>query len=140
MLVTVSVLFGGAVFIKRYNKEWTALIKQKSRDQYYLSVLPEYDVIRKINSLGSDKKVLLAYNFSEYLIDIPYIAAYRRYESPQEMIDDLKSKNVGYIFANNKFDSLENRYFLWEIREYMEPIYNAKGFIFSAGSPLNRKP
>lgn len=128
MLVTVSVLFGGAVFIKRYNKEWTALIKQKSRDQYYLSVLPEYDVIRKINSLGSDKKVLLAYNFSEYLIDIPYIAAYRRYESPQEMIDDLKSKNVGYIFANNKFDSLENRISYGEIREYMEPIYNANGF------------
>ena len=120
--------FRGAVFIKRYNKEWIALIKQKSRDEYYLSVLPEYGAIQKINSLGSDKKVLLEYNFSEYLIDIPYIVAYRRYESPCEMINDLNSKNVGYIFANNKFDSLENRISYGEIKEYMEPLYNANGF------------
>lgn len=126
--VIVSVLFGGAVFIKRYNKEWMALLKQNSRDEYYLSVLPEYDVIQKINSLGSDKKVLLAYNFSEYLIDIPYVTAYRKYESPREMIDDLSSKSVGYIFANNKFDTLENRISYSEIREYMEPLYNANGF------------
>jgi hypothetical protein len=128
MLVIVSVFFGGAIFFKRYNREWTALIKQKSRDEYYLSVLPEYDVIQKINRLGSDKKVLLAYNFSEYLIEIPYIVAYRRYESPREMIDDLNRKNVGYIFANNKIDTLENRFSYGEIREYMKPIYNANGF------------
>ncbi len=128
MLVIISVFLGGAVFFKRYNREWTALIKQKSRDEYYLSVLPEYEVIQKINSLGSDKKVLLAYNFSEYLIDIPYIVAYRRYESPQDMIDDLNSKNVGYIFANNHFDSLENSISYGEIREYMKPLYNANGY------------
>ncbi|KMQ50979.1 hypothetical protein CHISP_2121 [Chitinispirillum alkaliphilum] len=137
--VIVSILLGGGIFFKRYNKDWIALLTIKSRNEYYSLQLPEYDVIQKINSLTTNKKVLLAYNFSEYLIDLPYIVAYKKYNDSEEMVFDLKSNNVGYIFANNKFDTLENQSSFSEINEYIKPIYNSKGFYLFRFHPSKLK-
>lgn len=46
---------------------------------------------------------------SDYLIELPYITAYRKYSSSEEMEMDYSKKNIGYIFANDKLDPSRNR-------------------------------
>ena len=105
----VMVVLGMALFAKRYYKEWNALAKNLSRDAYYASVLPEYPVIREINALRGGATVMPVYNYSNYLIDAPYIAAYRDYSSAEEMKVDFRQKNIRYIFANDKLDTAANK-------------------------------
>ena len=102
------VVLGMALFWKRYNREWKALMTLASRDAYYGAVIPEYPVIRRINRISDGRKVMPAYNFSDYLIDVPYLTAYRHYGTVGEMKADLKARGVGYLFANNRLRPEEN--------------------------------
>lgn len=106
--VVLTVGLNTLVLIKRYHKDWLAIIFQKSRDEYLLSILPEYEVIKKINSLSDDKTVMPIYNFSEYLIKKSVITAHKKYDNSIELREDIKKFNIGYIFANNVLDTSEN--------------------------------
>jgi hypothetical protein len=109
LMIICIVCLGSLIFFKRYSKDWVALITQKSRDAYLCSILPEYPVIQQINRLGGGKGVMPVYNFSNYYIDIPYVAAYRGYASEQELLLDLREKHIGYVFGNNTLDTAENK-------------------------------
>lgn len=108
-IIICIVSLGALLFMKRYNKEWLALLKLQSRDQYYSNVLPEYAVISTINKLSGDKVVMPLYNYSDYLLNVPYITLYKRYNTLKEMKKDFRDKNIGYIFANDKLDIANNR-------------------------------
>jgi hypothetical protein len=127
LMVACMVVLGMALFVKRYHKEWKALATLASRDAYYASVLPEYPVIQKINSIRDGAVVMPVYNFSNYLIDAPYIASYRNYADIDEMKRDFKEKNVRYVFGNNVLDTTENRNPFPEIKE-KELACSANGF------------
>jgi len=107
-MVVVMVLLGTALFAKRYHHEWKAIATNMSRDAYMASVLPEYSVIQAVNSLKDNAVVMPIYNFSNYLIDVPYITAYRNYATVQELKKDFQEKNIRYIFANNTLDTSAN--------------------------------
>jgi hypothetical protein len=109
MAVICMVALGAVLFFKRYHAEWKALATMQSRDAYYASVLPEYPVIRAVNAIRDGSTVMATYNYVNYLIDVPYIAAYRRYASDEGAIADFRQRNIRYIFANDKFDTLANR-------------------------------
>jgi Dolichyl-phosphate-mannose-protein mannosyltransferase len=125
--VIVMVVCGMALFVKRYHKEWKALATNMPRDAYYASVLPEYPVIKAINALHDGSVVMPVYNFSNYLIDVPYVAAYRKYGSLADMKADLREKNIRYVFANDKLDTTGNRNPLPEITD-KECVAGANGF------------
>ncbi|MBN2037741.1 MAG: hypothetical protein JW768_13450 [Chitinispirillaceae bacterium] len=105
IMIALSVL----LFLKRYHREWIAFATNASRDAYYTALVPEYPVIRRINGIADGRLVMPVYNYGEYLIDVPYITAYRSYPNADEMRRDLREKNIGYIFANDKFDTLSNQ-------------------------------
>ena len=109
VIIIGTVCLGSLIFIKRYNKEWLAFLTFQSRDQYFNRILPEYAVITTINRLPKDKVVMPIYNYSDYLLEVPYITAYKRYNSIGEMKEDFKNKNIGYIFSNDKLDVSRNR-------------------------------
>jgi hypothetical protein len=109
LLMMLSMIFLGMIlFLKRNHREWIALCKNQTRDAYYGAVLKEYPIIRRINSLTDGKTVMPIYNYDDYLIDVPFITAYRTYRNVGEMRADMIAKNIGYIFANNKLDTAEN--------------------------------
>ncbi len=109
IMIICLVCLGSLIFIKRYNKEWVAFLTFQSRDQYYNKILPEYAVISTINKLPKDKVVMPIYNYCDYLINVPYLTACRKYSSPEDMKSDFREKNIGYIFANDKLDTSKNR-------------------------------
>lgn len=117
LMMLSMVVLGMVLFVKRYHHEWNALITGKTRDAYYSKVIREYTVIAYINGLTDGKTVMPVYNFSDYLINVPYVTAYRTYRNPAEMRADLLARNVGYIFANNRFDTTENRRAFPELME-----------------------
>jgi hypothetical protein len=123
----VMVLGGMALFAKRYYREWEALAENMPRDAYYSSVLPEYPVIRAINALRDGATVMPVYNYSNYLINVPYVAAYRNYSSVEELHADFKKKNIRYIFANDKLDTAANRNAFAQITE-KQCVASANGF------------
>ena len=127
LMIACMVALGAILFAKRYAKDWKALMLMKSRDAYLTSVLPEYPVIKKINSIRDGSKVMPVYNFSNYLIDIPYIAAYRRYSGIEEVKNDFKAKKIRYVFGNNVLDTAENSNPFPEIQK-KELVYCANGF------------
>lgn len=126
-MVLVTIILNAVVFFKRHNREWFALLTMKTRKEYLRSVLPEYPVIEKINSLEDNGLIMPVYNFSEYLIDKEYITAYRKYGSRDEFLQDLKRKNIRYFFGNNKLHMEENRNTFPEINE-KELVYEKNGF------------
>ena len=101
------VVAGSVLFVKRYHNDWAALATFATRDAYLSSVLPEYPAIRAINSLRNGA-VMPVYNLSNYLIDIPYTAAYRKYANLDEMKKDFEEKNIKYVFGNNTLDTTGN--------------------------------
>jgi hypothetical protein len=107
--VFCMVVLGSLIFFKRYHKDWLALVTCMTKDRYLTAVLPEYPVIQTINRLQGEKVIMPVYNYSDYLIDRPYITAYRRYASVEDMTADFREKNIGYIFANDKLDLSANR-------------------------------
>jgi hypothetical protein len=123
-MIAVMVVLGALIFFKRYHREWTALALNSSRDAYYASVLPEYPVVREINRLHDGKAVMPIYNYDDYLIDVPYITAYRTYADGRDMKADCAARNIGYIFANNRLDTTEN--------SAAYPEYPEKRIVFSA--------
>jgi hypothetical protein len=123
-MIAVMVVLGALIFFKRYHREWTALALNSSRDDYYASVLPEYPVVREINRRRDGKLVMPIYNYDDYLIDVPYITAYRTYADGRDMKADCAARNIGYIFANNRLDTSEN--------SAAYPEYPEKRIVFSA--------
>ncbi|MFP4418089.1 MAG: glycosyltransferase family 39 protein [Fibrobacterota bacterium] len=126
-LVLVIVIMHALVFVKRYNREWIAILTLKTRDAYLSSVLPEYSVIRTINALPDSSVIMPVYNFSEYLIEKKFITAYKRYESQEQMMKDLETLGINYIFGNNKLDIEENANPFPEIRN-KKLVRAANGF------------
>jgi hypothetical protein len=107
--VAVQIAMGAILFAKRYHHQWLALVTLESRERYYTEGLREYPIIALINNLPDSLTIMPVYNYFNYLIDKPYVTAYRSYSSCSDMMDDFKRKKIGYIFGNNPFDSLENR-------------------------------
>lgn len=124
--VIVSISINVIVFIKRYHQDWIALLRQSNRNEYISSILPEYDVIMRINQLSDNQVVMPVYNFSEYLIDKNYITAFKKYSSKEVFLKDMEKYNIGYVFANNVLDTSEN------INPYpfidKELVFNSNGF------------
>jgi 4-amino-4-deoxy-L-arabinose transferase-like glycosyltransferase len=117
VMMTIVICLGSMLFIKRYHKEWVALLTFQSRDEYYRSVLPEYPVIETINSLPEGTVVMPVYNYTDYLLEVPYITAHRLHSTPDEMKNDFREKNIGYIFANDKLDPSKNRTTFGEVTD-----------------------
>jgi hypothetical protein len=107
MIVTV-VCMQMMVFVKRYHRDWRAFLTNSDRASYYRAVMPGYEVVEKINRLDTGAVVMPVYNFGNYLLDAPYVTAYRRYASSEALRADLRRLNVSYIFANNVLDTAEN--------------------------------
>jgi hypothetical protein len=126
-MVAIIIALGTLLFFKRYHKEWKTLLANKSREAYYMSVLPEYPVIKEINAMTDGKVVMPVYNYSDYLINVPFITIYKSYQSTNEMKQDLAAANVGYIYANNKLDTTENSKAFPELAE-KEIIAEKNGF------------
>jgi hypothetical protein len=126
-MVPIMVLLGSLLFVKRYHHDWRALLTLQSRDAYYRAVLPEYPVIERINQLTDGRAVMPIYNYDDYLIHTPLITAYRTYANADAMKQDLRAKDIGYIFANNKLDTTDNANAFPEIAE-KERIFGEKGF------------
>jgi hypothetical protein len=126
-MVLITVVLGTLLFFKRYFKDWTALAMNQSRDAYYSAVLPEYAVIKTVNALADGKSVMPVYNYSDYLIEAPFVTAYRSYPSIEAMEADLRSKNVGYVFANNRLDTAENAHAFPELA-HKEIIASKNGY------------
>jgi len=57
------------------------------------------------------------YNFSNYLLDVPYVVSYRSYPDLNEMKRDFTEKNIRYVFGNNTLDTAENRNPFPQIKE-----------------------
>jgi hypothetical protein len=125
-MIACMVVLGAALFFKRYHKDWTALATNEPREAYLASVLPEYPAIRVVNSLRGGT-VMPVYNFSNYLIDVPYVAAYRRYAGPEDMMRDFKEKNIRYVFGNNVLDTVENSNPFPDIKD-KRLIFSRNGF------------
>ncbi len=109
MLITaVQISLGSLLLIKRYHKDWIALLTLKNSTEYYESILPEYPAISYINNLPSGSKIMTIYNFDNYLIKKPYISAYRHYTDRSELIEDIKKYSITHIFSNNVLDTTGN--------------------------------
>lgn len=106
-LLSIQITLGALLLVKRYHTDWIALITNKTRDQYYESIIPQYPAIKFINELPDTNTVMPIYNFYNYLIDKPYICSYRNYSNSKD-IDDFDKFGISYIFANNPFDTLSN--------------------------------
>jgi|GEM_PF-2363264 len=126
-MIICMICMGSVLFIKRYHKEWLAFLTLQTRDEYYSRILPEYAVIKTINRLPENTVVMPLYNYSDYLLERPYITAYRQYASAEEMKKDFRQKNIGYIFANDKLDTSKNRNAFPEFTE-KEIVDSANGF------------
>ena len=126
-MITCMICMGSAIFIKRYHKDWIALLTMQTRHEYLAAALPEYPVIQRINALPGDKAVMPIYNYSDYLLNVPYITAYRHYISLDDMKTDFRQKNIGYIFANDKLDPSKNRNTFPEFTE-KEIVDSTNGF------------
>jgi len=127
VIVWFQMGLGVLLFAKRYHKDWIALLTMQSKEEYYQALLPEYDAIHYINQLPGSATVFIVYNYSNYLIEKPYVAAYRRYKSPDMLRNDLREKNIRYIFANNTLDTTENRDALPEISN-KKVLFNRNGY------------
>jgi 4-amino-4-deoxy-L-arabinose transferase-like glycosyltransferase len=127
LMLSCHIALGSLLFFKRYHKDWKALLTMTSRDKYYESILLEYPVIKKINSIRDSSIVMPVYNFSNYLLDVPYIAAYKRYSNVEELKNDLKEKKVKYLFGNNVLDTAENKNVFPELKE-KQLVYSKNGF------------
>jgi hypothetical protein len=139
VMVVLMVVLGMALFAKRYYREWKALALNLPRDAYYASVLPEWPVIRAMNSQKDGATVMAVYNYSNYLITVPYIAAYRPYSSAADAMADFSARNIRYIFANDKLDTLANRDPFPEIQG-KQCIASANGYrLFRVPSAENGK-
>jgi hypothetical protein len=108
VLVSIQILCGSILLLKRYHKDWIALLTMKSKDDYYTSILPEFPAIKYINSLPDTATVMTLFNYDNYLIRKPFISAYRHYTSQQDFQNDLKTYSISYIFANNVLDTSAN--------------------------------
>jgi 4-amino-4-deoxy-L-arabinose transferase-like glycosyltransferase len=117
MMVACMISLGGVLFVKRYYRDWLALATMAPRDTYLASVLPEYAVIHEINSIRDGATVMPVYNFSNYLLDVPYVVSYRSYPDLNEMKRDFTEKNIRYVFGNNTLDTAENRNPFPQIKE-----------------------
>jgi hypothetical protein len=107
-MVMVVLLSGTALLLKRYHQEWHALLTNQSRDEFYAHLLPEYPALQCINALPQGAVIMPVYNFSNYLIKKPYIAASRRLHSPKGAEQELQRNGITHIFLNNTLDPAEN--------------------------------
>jgi ABC-type multidrug transport system fused ATPase/permease subunit len=108
LMIAVQISLGSILFVKRYHKDWIALLTLKSRDSYYESILPEYPAIEFMNNLQSSSKIMTTLNFDNYLIKRPYISVYKHYSTTNELSEDLKKHAITHIFANNVLDTTAN--------------------------------
>lgn len=109
ILVIVQISLGTILLIKRYHKDWIALLTNKDRHCYYESILPQYPAIKFINDLKESGTIMTIYNYDNYLIKVPYISAPRYYANQQELVEDIQKYSISYIFANDIFDTVSNR-------------------------------
>jgi hypothetical protein len=108
IMIVIVVCMQIMVFVKRYHRDWLAFLTNSDRTSYYRAVMPGYEVVEEINRLDTGIVVMPVYNFGNYLLDAPYVTAYRRYTSPDDLRTDLRRLGVRYIFANNVLDTAEN--------------------------------
>lgn len=127
ILITVQILCGAVLLVKRYHKDWIAILMNKSRDEYYQSILPQYPAIRFINESKDHNPVMTIYNYDNYLLKKPYISAPGKYHSREQLLDDLRRYSIGYIYANDVFDTLSNRNAFPEL-ENKQVVFCKNGF------------
>jgi hypothetical protein len=127
VLVSIQICLGSILLVKRYHKDWIALLTLKSRDDYYSSILPEYSAIKYINSLPDTATVMTLFNYDNYLIRKPFISAYRRYTSKNDLRQDLNKYSISYIFANNVLDTATNSTFFSNF-DISTNVFSANGF------------
>jgi hypothetical protein len=107
-LMMVQIALGTVLLIKRFHKDWLAILMLKDRNAYYESVLPQYPAIKYVNDIRGDVKVMTIYNYDNYLIQKPYISAYRNYAGGDALREDIRRHSITHIFANDVFDTASN--------------------------------
>jgi 4-amino-4-deoxy-L-arabinose transferase-like glycosyltransferase len=134
LLIAAQVSLGSILLVKKYHKDWIALLTLKNKNLYYESILPEYPAINYINDLQSSSKVMTIFNFDNYLIKKPYISAYRHYTCRNELIEDLKKHSITHIFANNVLDTTTNATIFPELVD-KKIVFSKNGFyVFEIGN------
>ncbi len=108
-LIVVQIICGGVLLVKRHHRDWMALLLRKDRVAYYESILPQFPAINYINTTPEVTGVLTTHNFDNYLIEKPYVAAFKQYRSSDACVADLKRLGISHVLANNYFDTLSNR-------------------------------
>ena len=109
VMMGIQAACGGLLLVKRYHRDWVALLTRKNRVEYYGSILPQYPAIRYVNNLPRGTKVFTTFNYDNYLINKPYMAGYRSYATSEAFTDDLRRFRVTHVLANNLFDTASNR-------------------------------
>lgn len=109
VLVAVQICCGGVLLVKRHHRDWMALLLGKDRVAYYESILPQYPAVNFINASSEVTGILTTHNYDNYLINKPYVAAFKHYSSAQACVAELKRLGISHVLANNHFDTLANR-------------------------------
>ncbi|HEX2958106.1 MAG TPA: hypothetical protein VHO70_14830 [Chitinispirillaceae bacterium] len=133
ILIAAQISLGSILLVKRYHKDWIALLTLKTRDDYYESILMEYPAIKFINNLQSRSVIMTMYNFDNYLIKKPYISAYRHYTDKKDLDEDLTKHSITHIFANNVLDTTRNATVYPEL-DNKKVVFSKNGFyVFEIG-------
>lgn len=127
ILITIQIIFGTVLLIKRYHKDWTALICNMSRDCYYKSILPQYPAIKYLNELQGNDTIMVIYNYDNYLIRRPYICPTMNYSEKESLVSDISKYRISYIFANDVFDTLSNSKAFPQLKN-KEIVFSQNGF------------
>jgi hypothetical protein len=127
LLIAAQISLGSILLVKRYHKDWIALITFKDRDNYYECILPEYPAIKFINQLQSSSKIMTMLNFDNYLIKKPFISVYRYYTNANDLTEDLNKHSITHIFANNVLDTSTNAKIFPELTK-KKIVFSENGF------------
>jgi hypothetical protein len=133
-LLLLQIAFGTLLLVKRYHRDWIALVQLKSRTGYYESILPQYPAINYVNNLPQGAKVLTIFNYDNYLVTIPYIAAYRSWNNRDTLLADLARYRITHILANNVFDTASNRT-AFGVFDEQQLVFSRNGFRVFAVEP-----
>jgi hypothetical protein len=127
LIIALQISFGSLLLVKRYHKDWIALLTSKSSTDYYESILPEYPAINYINNLQTGPKIMTLYNFDNYLVKKPYITAFRHYTNRGDLIEDIRKYGITHIFANNVLDTTGNATVYPEL-DTKNTVFSKNGF------------
>lgn len=125
LLIILQVGAGVLLLIKRYHKDWLALMTMKNRDQYYESILPQWPAIRYVNNLPDGSRVMTVFNYDNYLVDTPYVTAVC--SDSAGLMKFINEESISHIYANDVLDTTSNGN-AFPVIENKRVVFSRNGF------------